>query len=283
MAVTSSSSVIVAAGSAVLLAVGLGYLSRTNTKGHDITDTDDELEEVVDLDNMITPEEICEIFDRLFYELQSAFASLMQQVQMMQNAGQMLPEKYLRTVIKTELERAITAKQKQIIDDMFHMDLVCCEKATWEFIDVDKNEDVIKAVERFQKLWDTATGEETTGYSPMQPGGSNANVTILSIEETIRAATIYFNSITDCMRELVQEYKSAGKDLSNSVVANELNQEFAAKAGDYSEAALNDVNISTKEFEASVKANGDNMFLVQALGELQRKQQTEMMAMGSAN
>lgn len=288
MSKVASSNSFFVTGSAVATAAALvlvGYYyngSDTSKKNYEVRDIEDDGNNI-NSDDMITADEIVGIFDKLFLELQNAFAMLMQQVQQIQMAGQMIPEKQLKQLIRAELERALTIKQKQIIEEQYDMDMKCCEEATWEFIIQDQNSAVIKAVERFQKLWENATGEPVTGWKPGQTDHDrqmmdDMMMEPLSPEDLITAAEAYFNSLTDFMRSLVQQYKAAGKDLKNPMIAQELNMDFSMKANDVGEDALKSMNITMNQFESSVKAHSNNPNVGRALGMLQMKQQQDMMS-----
>jgi hypothetical protein len=243
----------------------------------DIEDSEEEMKE----EDMITVEEIVNIFDALFMELQGVFGQLMQQVQQIQMTGNVIPEKQLKGLIRAELQRALTVKQKLIIVDQYQMDMKCCEEATWEFIVQDQNPAVIKAVERFQKLWENATGDAVTGWIPGQTSKTDpSNMVPVRPEEIIEAAEIYFNALTDCMKQLVAEYQRNGKDLKNPMIQQELNMEFSMKISDVGEDALrHHMNMSLSQFEYHIKAHSGNPTVGQALGMLQIKQQQDLMSL----
>jgi hypothetical protein len=291
---SSSSSTVLVAGSALAAAIGIGYLvfggsnsEKNKEDSYEVLDIDDDgggdddkyFQDVHEYDQgeMISPDDIIGIFDKLFLEIQAIFAQLMQQVQQIQMAGQMIPEQQLRQLIRGELERALTVKQKIIIDEQYNIDIDCCEEATWEFILKDKNADVIKSVERFQKFWENATGEPVTGW---YPGKSVLDdVEILSPTDTVMAAEIYFESLTNCMRNLVNRYKFEGKNLEDTAVQQQLNLEFTTKVSDAGEDALREHNITMNQFEASIKAHSSNPTVGGALAMLQKRQHAEMMNM----
>ena len=135
----SSSTVIL--GSALLLAAAY-YSSGSDSK--EITEIDDE--------ELITEDDVCKIFDRLFLEMQQVLGQLSQQIQQIQMSGHQIPENQLRQLLRGEFEKALTVKQKQALDE-FDIDESCLEEATWEFLENEEQYPKVKAaVERFQRL-----------------------------------------------------------------------------------------------------------------------------------
>jgi len=247
-----------------------------------ITDIDDDLLEEGDY---ITEDEVCKIFDRLFLEMQGALAQLMQQIQQLQMQGQMIPERQLKGILKNELERTLTIKQTAILDH-FDIDYDCLEEATWEFLEKDEspNNKVRKAVERFQKLWENATGEDVVGWRPGKDmSQKSAGADVLSPERTVEVAEIYFEALTDNMRQLVNRYKAEGKNVNEPAVAQQLNMDFARTANDAGEASLAGEDVTLSQFESSVKAHSQNQAVARALAMLQHKQQRDLMALGQSS
>jgi cell fate (sporulation/competence/biofilm development) regulator YlbF (YheA/YmcA/DUF963 family) len=276
-------------GSAALLVAGIGYMSLHSNRQQQasggaaaITDIDDDLLEEGDY---ITEDEVCKIFDRLFLEMQGALAQLMQQIQQLQMQGQMIPERQLKGILKNELERTLTIKQKVILDH-FDIDYDCLEEATWEFLEKDEspNNKVRKAVERFQKLWENATGEDVVGWRPGKDmSQKSAGADVLSPERTVEVAEIYFEALTDNMRQLVNRYKAEGKNVNEPAVAQQLNMDFARTANDAGEASLAGEDVTLSQFESSVKAHSQNQAVARALAMLQHKQQRDLMALGQSS
>lgn len=247
-----------------------------NSRALVVTDID---EDDSNSDN-ITPNEVAKIFDRLFLEMQGVLAQLMQQIQQIQQSGQTIPEAQLKQLLRAEMERALVVKQGMVIEE-FDLDLDCLEEATWEFLEKEgKHNDVKKAVERFQKLWESATGDQVTGWQPGKAAEQKVIAPILSPEKTIEVAAHYFASLTDNMKVCVAKFKAEGKDLRDPPVQQMLNQEFAQTANDAGEAALEAVGVTMEQFESSVKEHGDNPTVGRALGMLQMKQQQDLMAIG---
>lgn len=268
-----SSNAVLFAGSAALLVAGLGMLSF-NQSHSKIQDIDEE--------DFITEEEVVQIFDRLFLEMQGVLSQLMQQIQQLQMAGQQIPEKQLKQLLKAEMERALGVKQTAILEQ-FDMDYDCLEEATWEFLeDEDAHPKVKKAVERFQKLWENATGDDIVGWRPGKSVNRLEGVSILSPERTIEVADKYFSSLTEKMRSLVNEYKAAGKNLQDPAAQQELNMDFAKSANDTGEEALKQEGVTLPQFEASVKEHSNNPTVGRALAMLQMKQQQDLMAIGAS-
>jgi hypothetical protein len=278
------SPLILAAGATLLAAsLGLGYLSMTSKKPPSeapsesralttVTEIDDE--DHPDQGDFITESDVCKIFDQLYLELQNAFSQLMNQVQQLQMAGQRIPEEQLQIIMKQELERALRMKQGPIVE-MAGLDMDCFEEATWEFID-QKNTKVQNAVERIQKLWQTATGEHVVGW---KPGKELVMSEPLGPDETIVAATAYFKALTDCMRRLIQEYEVQGKDLQSPAVQQQLNLDFGTQANEAGEAALEQLGYNQAQFEASVTAHKDNNDVARSLTMLSMQQQQDFATM----
>lgn len=282
----TQSTVILAAGATLLAAsLGLGYLSiaSSNSKKKSeatsesrvlatVTEIDDEDHQ--DHGDFITENDVCKVFEQLYGELQNAFTQLMNQVQQLQMAGQRIPEQQLQIIMKQELERALRMKQGPIVE-MAGLDMDCFEEATWEFID-QKNTRVQTAVERLQKLWQTATGEHVVGW---KPGKELEMSEPLGPDETIVAATAYFKALTDCMRRLIQEYEMQGKDLQSPAVQQKLNLDFGIQANEAGEAALEHLGYSQAQFEASVAAHKDNNDVARSLTMLSMQQQQDFATM----
>ena len=257
-------------------AVGLVYAMRGNSHSSGITDID-ELGDDVDY---ITEQDVCKIFDKLFLEIQGVLSQLMQQIQQLQMAGQMIPEAQLKGILREELVRALNVKQQAILEQ-FDIDYDCLEEATWEFLENEEQyPNVKKSVDRFQKLWENATGEEVAGWRPGKEATRSVE-NLLGPEETIQMADIYFSSLTSAMRDLVTRYKEEGADMKDPSVQQAMNMEFARSANDYGEAALREQGVTMDQFESSVKANSSNPNVGRALAQLQMKQQQELMAIGA--
>ena len=270
----------------LLVAAGLymGWSKKaadSPSTSRDLTDIDDMMNE----EDCITPEEVTKIFDRLFMELQGIFSQLMQQIQQIQMTGQKIPEAQLQALLKSELERALVVRQKMVLEE-YDMDYECLEEATWEFLeDEEKYPQVKRAIDRFQKFWESTTGQPVTGWRKGQAGKPKAlevAVEPLSPQRTLEAAEKYFDGITEAMRSLVREYKQQGKDLQQPAVQNALHLDFAQRADASGEAGLESVGVSKAQFEASVKAHGQNENVARALAMMQMKQQQELQGMASA-
>ena len=144
-----------------LLAYGASKLSASKQKQPSLTDLDD-IEEL-DEDDCITPEDVIAIFDKLFMTMQQVVLQLSQQVQQIQMSGQVIPEKQLRQLLKSEFERALLSCQAQVYEDN-DVDADCLEEATWEFMESPEEYPKVKrAVERFQKLYESISGEDVVG------------------------------------------------------------------------------------------------------------------------
>jgi len=242
-----------------------------------------EVEEEIDEEDCITEAEVCKVFDKLFLDMQGVLSQLMQQVQQIQMAGQMIPEKQLKALLKTEMERALLVRQ-QVVLEQFDIEYECFEEATWEFLqDEDRYPKVKKAVERFQALWDNATGSNVKGWRPGKDASAvSAAEDTMSPERTIEVAQVYFSSLTDQMRALVTQYKSENKNLQDPSVQQSLNMDFAKSANDAGEDALAALDVTLRQFETSVKAHSNNPQVARALAVLQMQQQQDMMALNQA-
>jgi hypothetical protein len=265
------------AGSALLVA-GLGWrLMSSSPKTKDLAEIDE-----INTDDCISPEEVEKIFDRLFLEMQAVLSQLMQQIQAIQQSGQSIPEKQLKGLLRAEMERALVVKQQLVVDE-FDMDFDCVEEATWEFLEQeDEYPRVKRAVDRFQKLWESTTGEAVVGWRPGKAAKKAVEEKLLPPDELIELAEKYFGALTECMRGIVATYKTEGKNLQEPAVQQALNLDFAQNANDAGEEALKKEGVTMNQFEASIKAHGENPAVGRALGMLQMRQQQELMAMGSA-
>mmetsp|Transcript_11271 Transcript_11271/g.32501 ORF Transcript_11271/g.32501 Transcript_11271/m.32501 type:complete len:282 (+) Transcript_11271:181-1026(+) len=268
-------------GSALLVAAvaAKSFLSSDPPESHELAEIDEDYNE----GDFITGDDVCKVFDRLFMEMQAVLAQLSHTVQQIQMSGQVIPEQQLRQLLITEYQRALAAKQQQALDEA-DMDYDCFEEATWEFLEKeDEYPKVKKSVERFQKLWENISGESVVGRrkgSSKEPAKAAEPIEILSPQKTIEAAEIYFDSLTGAMRELVKNFKDAGKNLSDPAVAQQLQMEFAGVANDKGEEALKEIGITQMQFQKSIEANSTHPQVGRALAMLQMKQQQELASMG---
>mmetsp|Transcript_10930 Transcript_10930/g.15322 ORF Transcript_10930/g.15322 Transcript_10930/m.15322 type:complete len:289 (+) Transcript_10930:64-930(+) len=280
----SSSSVLLMAGSAALLVGAAATMfggSKSSSNPKDITD-------IVELDesDCISADDVCQIFDKLFLEMQQVLAQLSQQVQQIQMSGQQIPEAQLRQLLKAEFQRALDAKQKMVFEE-YNVDEDCLEEATWEFLgEEEKYPKVKRTVERFQKLYENVSGESVVGKRPGQEpdnGAAEGGATeeLLSEEKLIEAAELYFGSLTKHMSEIVHQFNAQGKNIHDRPVAQELHMKFASGANDAGEEALKEhCGISLKTFQASIESHAQKPNVARALTMLQMKQQQDLMAMG---
>ena len=291
---TTANPAIALAGSAILLVAGLGYMAlsggdsdSSSSKSKAISDS---LVVVTDIDeggdgdgaDCITAQEVTKIFDRLFREMQAIFGQLLQQIQAIQMSGQNIPEVQLRAMLRGEMERALTAKQKLILDE-FDMDIECLEEATWEFLKTeDKYPELKTAVNRFQKFWENVSNEEHMGWRPGKELSQGPPPETLSADRLIEVAQIYFDTLTNQMKDMVAEYKAQGKDLKSPTVQHQLNMEFSEKGQTAGEEALKVQGVSMSQFEHSVKAHSDNPTVSRQLQIMQMKQQQELTSIGSS-
>lgn len=242
----------------------------------------DEIEEYEEGD-YITGDDICKVFDRLFMEMQAVLAQLSHTVQQIKMSGQVIPEQQLRQLLITEYQRALTAKQTQVLEEA-DMDYDCFEEATWEFLEKEsEHPKVKKSVERFQKLWESISGESVVGKrkgSSADPAKPEQPIEILSAQKTIEVAEIYFDSLTNAMGELVDVFKKEGKNLRDPAVAQQLQMEFSGVANDKGEEALKELGVTQAQFQKSIEANAPNPQVGRSLAMLQMKQQQALIAMG---
>jgi hypothetical protein len=262
---------ILVAGSALLVAAAASRLLLPSSR---------EEEEQVEV---ITEDDVCKIFDRLFMEMQSVLASLSQQVQQIQMSGQRIPEAQLRQILTSEFERALVARQAALFEE-FNVDADCLEEAVWEFMEQGKEHspNVVKSVERFQKLYENVSGESVVGRRPGKQTSEEEHqpVEILDPTKTVEAAEVYFGALTNTMKDLVDSFREEGKDLNDRLVAQELSMKFASVANEAGEEALDDMGISLKSFQASIETHSTNPTVGRALTMLQVKQQQDLMNMG---
>mmetsp|Transcript_27128 Transcript_27128/g.64380 ORF Transcript_27128/g.64380 Transcript_27128/m.64380 type:complete len:279 (+) Transcript_27128:67-903(+) len=274
MATSSSTATTVAALLVTGCALAYGASTVFSTKSVPSLDDLDDVEE--NPDECITPELVVDVFDKLFMQMQQVVLQLSQQVQQLQMAGQSIPEKQLRQLLKGEFERALLAFQPKVYEDN-DVDADCLEEATWEFLSTpDDYPKVKRAVERFQNLYQSISGEEVVGWTPSK-GKSVASGRELSADELMKAAKLYFETITETMIDIAKAHKEAGKDLKS--------QEFQMEAATRSNEAAEDkikkeMDISIGEFRSAVEKHQRNPIVGQTLGMLQMKQQQELMAAG---
>ncbi len=278
----SSSSKLLIGSAALLVAAAAApfLLKSTSESTRDIAEIDDD-DAQVDTGDFITEADVCKVFDRLFMEMQAVLAQLGQTIQQIQMSGQVIPEKQLRQILKSEYERALLVHQQRALEEA-DMDYDCFEEATWEFLDNEQEyPKVKKSVERFQKLWENVSGLSVVGKRPGKTGQiEEEKVELLSAAMTIEAAEVYFDALTNAMGDLVQAFKKEGKDLRDPAVAQQLQMEFAGEANDKGEEALKGMGISLSQFQKSIEANASNPQVGRSLGMMQMKQQQQLMSLG---
>lgn len=272
MAPSSTTSMVLMAGSALLATAAASQFFSSSSKDRSIVEIEDDDVEY------ITQDDVCKIFERLFLEMQGVMAQLSQQVQQIQMSGQQIPEAHLRELLKREFENALTVKQGMVFEE-FGVDADCLEEAVWEFMN-EEDKKVVKAVERFQKLYENVSGEKVVGRRPGKELVEEDIGELLDVEGTVEAAKIFFGALTMRMKELVQECQEQGKSLQDPAVAQELNVNFSTTGNEAGEDALKEQGISLKVFQASIENNAANPSVGRALQMLQIQQQQELMSMG---
>lgn len=260
------------------LAATAALLAYTATR---LTTKSNSLAEIED-DDYITPEDVVSIFDKLFLQMQQVVLQLSSQVQQIQMSGQIIPEKQLRQLLKSEFERALMQLQGQILEEA-DVDEDCLEEATWEFMgEGDKYPKVKRAVERFQALYESVAGVEVKGWTPNKKTdtGGGGKKKELTPEELMEAATLYFDKITETMVEIANAYQSGGKDLKDPSISQQYQMEASSDANEVAEKALEDMGISMSDFRSAIDKHSRIPSVGQTLGMLQLKQQQELMAAG---
>ncbi|KAL7492182.1 hypothetical protein ACHAWT_001375 [Skeletonema menzelii] len=282
---SSTTTLAAVAAGCTLLAYGASRLTSSSKKASTdvaLTDLDDE---ILSEEDCISAEDVVAIFDKLFLTMQNVVVQLSQQVQQIQMSGQMIPEAQLRGLLKAEFERALVACQAQVYEEN-DVDADCLEEATWEFMEeADKYPKVKRAVERFQKLYESISGEDVVGWTPSKgtnnSSGGGAAKKELSAEELIKAATLYFETLTEKMVDIAKEYVAAGKDLKDPKVSQQYQMEASSDANDAAEEKLkSEMDIVMSDFRAAVDKHSRVPAVGQTLGMLQIKQQQELMAAG---
>lgn len=278
---TATTIAAIAAGCS-LLAYCASHLTKSQQTKHELTDLDDEIDD----EDFITPDEVVAVFDKLFMTMQQVVLQLSQQVQQIQMAGQSIPEKQLRQLLKGEFERALTQCQAQVFEDN-DVDADCLEEATWEFLETPEEYPKVKrAVERFQKLYDSISGESTCRWTPNKGKSSNDTEGAvakkdLSPDELMKAASVYFDEITKKMLEIHKTWKESGKDLSDPEISKQFQLEASTDANEAGEEKMMaEMGIRMSDFRVAVDKHSRIPAVGQTLGMLQIKQQQELMAGG---
>jgi len=269
-----------------LALITLGHLFSTSSKSSPRS-ASSYAEKDVDPEDCIQPEGIVAIFEALFNHMQKILAQMSTQIQQMQMSGQSIPEKQLRLLLKAEFERALVAQQVIVFEE-HDMDEESVRDATWSFLGRENEYPKVKrAVERLQKLYETVTGEKVIGRRPGNRKGSSVShgscvdsVQTISKEKLLIAATTYFDALTSAMSSVVEELKKQGLNLNEKGVIEKLNMEFASKANNVGEEALDKIGVTIDGFESSIRRYSQDREVCQKLAMLQMKQQQEFMAMG---
>lgn len=271
---TSGKSILIAGAGSLALLLAAREISRYPKSA--------EAEEQLSPEECIQPADVVNVFDDLFLHMQSVLAQLSQQIQQIQMSGQMIPEPQLRQLLKAEFERSLTAKQA-VIFEKHDVDEDCLREATWEFMEKEEEyPKVKKVVERFQKLYEQVTGEKVVGQKPGQtkPVESSAITVTLSKEKVLEAATVYFDALTQSMSSIVKSFKDEGKDLRDPAIAQQLQMQFAQRANDAGESALEKLGVTLDVFKAAIDKHSSDPEVGRALAMLQMKQQQELVAAG---
>jgi len=224
-------------------------------------------------DEIITPDLVCKFFDQLFVQMQSVLANLSQQIAQIQAAGQRIPEDQLKKLLAAEFERGLGIKQQKLLDEM-KVDEDCMQEAMEAYL--ARSEDfpaVQRSVERFRKLYTTVAGDN-------ESSSSIPDKDLLSASKVVEAAEVYFEGLTGCMRNLVNEFKEDGLDVSDPSVSQKLQNRFAATANDAGDAALKEIGIDADVFKKSLEKHSQDAVVGRALAMLQMKQQQDIVAMG---
>lgn len=279
---SSTTTLAAVAATATLIVYGAARLTKST---HHAPSSTLDIEDL-DPDDCISPDDVVAIFDKLFMQMQQVVLQLSQQVQQIQMSGQVIPEKQLRQLLKSEFDRALGQLQAQVFEDN-DVDADCLEEATWEFMEEPEQYPKVKrAVERFQKLYESISGEDVVGWHPKSKksgaagGGNDVAKKELSPEELVKAATLFFETITEKMLEMAQAYKEEGKDLSNPQFAQQYHMEAASDANEVAEAKLKESGVTMSEFRSAIDKHSRIPSIGQAIGMLQMKQQQELMAAG---
>ena len=227
-----------------------------------------------DESSYITPNLVCQFFDGLFVQMQAVLANLSQQIAQIQAAGQRIPEAQLRQLITAEFERALGVKQQQALEEL-DVDEECMQEAMEAYLkQAERYPSVVKSVERFRKLYDTVSGNDSAA-------GSTSSVELLSAQKVVEAAEVYFNGLTEAMRALVEQFKAKGLDVGDPSTSQQLQMQFAAIANEAGEAVLKSkLGIDDITFKKSLEKHSNSPDVGRALAMMQMKQQQEMMAMG---
>mmetsp|Transcript_3026 Transcript_3026/g.2918 ORF Transcript_3026/g.2918 Transcript_3026/m.2918 type:complete len:284 (-) Transcript_3026:56-907(-) len=279
---STNSALAVAAVTGSVLLVAAAASSLFSSKGESKTD------EPLSKEDCIKANEVVRIFDALFIQMQSVLAQLSQQIQQIQMSGQQIPENQLRQLLVAEFERALLVKQESLLQE-HKIDEDCLRDATWQMMALPEDyAQVVKSVERFQKLYENISGQTCVGRRPGDGKGSQNNNDGLALipltqDQLIEAATIYFESLTAAMGDIVRQFKEMGKDLKDPAVAQQLQMKFASTANDAGEAALKTkAGCNLDSFKAAIEKYAQNPDVGRALAMLQMKQQQELMALGVA-
>jgi hypothetical protein len=283
---TSSTNTVIIAASFSLALISIGHLLPSSSKPSP-SSTSSEVEKEINPEDCIKPEDIIAVFDTLFTQMQKVLGQISTQIQQMQMSGQNIPETQLRILLKAEFERALVAQQIIVFEE-HDMDEESLRDATWSFLRHSNEYPKVKrAVERYQKLYETITGEKIVGRRPGDLNEDKRNdnvhcsdVPIISKETLLSAATVYFDALTSAMSSVVKEFQKQGLSLSDKVVAEKLNIEFASKANNVGEVALDKIGVTLDGFEAAIQKYSQDRDVGQKLAMLQMKQQQEFIAMG---
>lgn len=282
MAPSTSSTITIGAVAGSTLLLTYASLRMLISKA-DPAITDGELDDVPSEKEFITPEDVCKVFDTIFMQMQNAVAQLTQYIQQVQMAGKQIPEEQLQMMLKTEFENILSKVQAKVFEEV-DVDEDCIEEATWEFMaEPEKYPKVVKAVERFQRLYERISGQKVVGIrtgDAQTAGVGDRKGQDLSPEKLLEAAKIFFDAITETMVDIVKKYKSEGKNLHDPAVVQGLQMQFASLADEVGEAALKRMDLTMEDFHGAVEKHKNHPEVGRTLMMLQIQQQQTLIAAG---
>jgi len=131
---------------------------------------------------------------------------------------------------------------------------------------------VKRSVERFQVLYENVTGLKV----PRRGGGGSETIECMSKVDTMESAKVYFEALTNVVRQVAQKYEREGLNFADPAVAQKFQMEFSSCANDVGEEALKKKGATLDSFQASIMKHQDDPAVGRLLESLKNKQMEVM-------
>ena len=264
-----STKLLAAAATATLIAAAAIYSSTSSSTSTDTPTSADDVDVSVDT--------IVAVFDDLQAEMRTVVEKLSKMLQQIKAQGLQIPEEQLQMHLVGEYEKELTACQPEIYakhdvdDDEF-------EAAVNYFYAVEKNDAVVKVVNKFKTMYKQIGGNPPMPESVEAPGH-------IDMMKFIDMCQDYFNSMTSVMMNIVEATREEhGLDAHVSVPKEHMpavGAAFEATANTTAETTLKEkYGVTPEQFQALMEKFAVSPQIQQVLQQLQMQQQQQFVQMG---